>query len=132
MAKTVSKAAVRKAAESKLEKAVASWVVRRMDDYDGSAAGVFRDLFYGGCESGIVGDLVYYSDSVPFYEKHREDIWALALEQADDMGAGNVFAHLAGLNHHEPNTYDQIANFLAWYGFEEAARRLAGRLGLDD
>lgn len=127
----VSKAAVRRAAETGLQKAAAAWIVRRMDDYESGAEGVLKDLFYGGCVSGMVGELVYYADTAKFYEKHKEDIWALAIEQAEEFGNSNAFDFLKGLNLPAPGDYMQVANNLAWFGFEEAARQIANKLELD-
>lgn len=132
MTTKVTKQAVREAAQTKLEKAVAKWIAHKMDDYpDTGAEGVLKDLFYGGCSSGIVGGLVYYADTERFYRKHAGDIWGLAIAQADEQGLKSPFALLATCNHGEPEDYAQVANFLAWYGFEEAARVLASRLGID-
>lgn len=133
MSQTITKAAIRKAAESQLEKTIARWASRKADDYGGDVAGVFRDLFYGGCASGMVGGMVYYCDTVRFFEVHAQEILAMAHEQAEEMGHPNVFAFLADLQGAaDVNDYDQFANLLAWYGFEEAARRLAQRAGYED
>jgi hypothetical protein len=133
----INQKSVRDAAETKLEKAVAAWVCQRMPDYSGDAAGPFKDLFHSGCWSGIVGHLIYTVDCVKFYHKHAEDIWDLAGEQAGENCSkeANVFSFLAQVNNcsliQPPTGVDQIYNFLAWYGFEEAARKLAYRLELD-
>lgn len=132
----ITKAAIRKAAETKLEKAVAHWILDRADDYGGDPAGPLKDLFYGGCASGMVGELIATHDCVSFYERHQRDIWTLAIDQADAMGDANVFAMLgavaSGPNVGCMGDYDQVANFLAWFGFEETARILADRVGYED
>lgn len=124
-----TKKQVRAVAETKLEKAVAKWVTGRTEP-GYTVEQVFKDLFHGGCSSGIVGHLIYYDDTVAFYRKHEEDIWNLACDEADAQGE-NVFAFLARCGHDTPSDPDTVMNFLAWFGFEEAARRLAARLGLD-
>ena len=128
----VTKKAVKEAAKTQLEKAVAAWIVSHMDDYDGSAAGVLNDLWKGGCSSGIVGGLIYYKDTIPFAEKYLADILQIAVDQADEMGEKNCFALIGSLNGAE-NCGDsgQALNLLAWYGFEEAARIIAGRLEIE-
>src|SRR4051812_30514959 len=121
---TITKQTVTDAAQTKLQEAVAVWVVNRMDDYQDGAEGVLRDLFHGGCISGIVSELVHYSDTVAFYEQHQEDIWNLAIEQAEEAGHPNVFALIGTFNNADinPGDYSQVANLMAWYAFEEAAR----------
>jgi hypothetical protein len=128
----ITKSAIRKAAETALERHVASWIIGMADDYGNGPAGVIRDLQYGGCSSGMVSHLIYTSDCVRFYEKHRQDIWALACERAENMGESNVFSMLANCNHLDPADYDSVANFLAWFGFEEAARTISDRVGYED
>jgi len=126
-----TKKQVMSVAQTGLEKAVAEWLCDRADDYDGDPCGPLRDLFQGGCMSGMVSHLVYYCDTVPFYEQHKADIWALGIEQAEDFGNKNVFEFFAGLNVGnlgDLGDYNQVANGLAWYGFEEAARRIENAL----
>jgi hypothetical protein len=117
------------ASHSGLEKAVAKWINDRAGDYGGDPCGPLRDLLYGGCASGIVGGLVYYKDTTKFYADHKADIWELINERAEECGAKNPFEFLAGLNHGgNLGSVDEVENFLAWFGFEEAARTIAGRL----
>lgn len=133
MTANFTKAQVKKVAKTGLEKAVAKWLCDKADDYDGDPCGPMRDLFHGGCSSGMVGGLCYYTDTTKFYEKHKEDIWTLAIDRAEEYGSRNVFAFLSELNHNEPGDCSQVYNFLAWFGFEEAAREIERKLeNLDD
>jgi len=120
-------------AKTGLEKAVAEWLNERADDYDGDPCGPLRDLFQGGCASGMVGGLVYYKDTCKFYNDHKEDIWNLVNDRAEEMGSANPFEFLAGLNHGgNLGSVDQVENFLAWFAFEEAARNIESRLNADE
>lgn len=119
-----TKKQVKQVAVTPLQKAVARWLCDRADDYDGDPCGPLRDLFHGGCMSGMVSGLVYYQDTVRFYEKYKADIWLLGIEQAEEFGNKNVFEFFAGLNVGLLGDYDQVANGLAWFGFEEAARQI--------
>jgi hypothetical protein len=119
-------------AKTGLEKAVARWLNQRASDYDGDPCGPLRDLFHGGCQSGMVSGLVYYKDTCKFYRQHKADIWELILDRAEEYGSKNAFEFLAGLNHNEPGSVEQVENFLAWLGFEEAARNIESRLNSGD
>ena len=45
-----------------------------------------EDILEHGCVSGTVGSLVYYNDTMAFYEKHKEDINELLYESLEDTG----------------------------------------------
>src|SRR5699024_2730702 len=55
---------------------VIEWVESRTEDYD-NIEDIFNDLFTGGCESGIVTDLIYYDDTLNFYNKYENVIQIL-------------------------------------------------------
>ena len=52
---------------------VIEWVESRIKDYD-NIEDIFNDLFTGGCQSGVVTDLIYYDDTLSFYNKHEHEI----------------------------------------------------------
>ena len=52
-----------------LECNVAKWAKELAPGYNDGIAGVFHDLFYGGCQSGMVSHLIYYSDTIPFFRR---------------------------------------------------------------
>jgi hypothetical protein len=121
-------------AETPLERAVKDWVNQELDGGAQDAYGVFHDLFQGGCASGMVGELIYYTDTIPFFKRHKKEILTLAREQASDYGysVGQVLEGLNGWDKDDPLAEDtQNQNLLAWYGFEETARALANRAGIE-
>ena len=59
--------------EGTIKYEVIEWVESRIEDYD-NIEDIFNDLFTGGCESGIVTDLIYYDDTLNFYNKHKYEI----------------------------------------------------------
>lgn len=114
-----------------LERNVTRWANARAADYGNKLEGVFSDLFYGGCQSGMVGHLVYYKDTLAFYRKFRADIAAL-LSNMINQGVLESPAGLNGFDLADPlarETHNQ--NLLAWFGFEEAARNLCDRAGIE-
>ena len=119
--------------ETRLERAVAKWVRDKAVNYDnGDMRGPLKDLFYGGCSSGMVGHLVYYSDTTKFFRRYRADIQDLLRQAMDNCGFG--IDHVFGdkWNKDDPlAAEDSNQNLLAWFGFEEAARNLANRAGYD-
>jgi hypothetical protein len=122
------------AATTELEKAVANWVADLATDYDDyDCEGPFKDLFHGGCSTGVVGHLTYYRDTCAFYEQHKEEIWGLVCDQVENIGHKNVFQFLAELGGaNDVGSADQFENLMAWFGFEEAAQRLYDRLTAEE
>ena len=59
--------------ESPLTRRVCNYVIGRWGDYS-DKSGIFTDVLHYGCQSGIVGELIYYSDTVRFYKQYRQEI----------------------------------------------------------
>ena len=83
------------------------------------------DLLQYGCQSGMVGSLVYYSDTVAFYDRHREEIDAMLAEMVDDTGLQPADLFGEKWDKSDPLARGDLnRNLLAWFGFEETARRI--------
>jgi hypothetical protein len=105
-----------------LEHAVASIINDHLDENnDYSLKDFIKDLGYGGCVSGMIGELIYYSDTKEFYINHQDEIEELIQDFMLEVGSEFV-AKL-----HE-GTY---SNNAAWYAFEETSFRIASNLGVD-
>ncbi|MBU6231368.1 hypothetical protein KGP36_01765 [Patescibacteria group bacterium] len=121
-------------AKTRLERHVQKWLNERAKDYpDDGVQGVLKDLFHGGCESGIVSHLIYYTDTVKFFQTHRREISEL-LAEAEISGGWCNPAHMFGEKWDKADPLaqeDQNRNLLAWFGFEETARRLAERNNIE-
>jgi hypothetical protein len=121
--------------ESALETACAKIIASHADGsgYENGATGWLTDLAKGGCESGMVGELVYYRETCAFYETHKADINALLANMLDDMGAKSAAELFADKwDAEDPLALDvQNQNLLAWFAFEETARLIASRLDIE-
>lgn len=71
----------------------------------------FIDLDKGGCGAGVTG-LTTYVQNEAFFDKYYEQIEELRVENRVLICGG-------------------IKNHFAWFGFEEAARILAEKLGIE-
>jgi len=118
-------------AENDLEQNVKEWINSEAGERDGDDAAeqVLRELLEHGCQSGIVGHLIYTPDCVEFYRAHQREIDRMLNETCQDCGCqpGDLFER-AGWDKEDPLAReDQNQNILAWFGFEESARALADR-----
>ena len=90
------------------------------------------DILQHGCVSGIVGRLVYYKDTVAFYEQYESDIWDLLENTRQSLGDKTILQTIAGLNGAENvGSGDQFKNLLAWFAYEETIHVIADELGLE-
>ena len=117
-----------------LQTDVATWLLDSGADYENGAEGALGDLMYGGCQSGIVGTLVYYSDTTAYFQQHREAIEQLLTEAIDAMGCDGPRGLFGDKWDHEdmfPPRKSPNQNLLAWFAFEETARSLGDSAGYD-
>jgi len=118
--------------ETRLEKVARCWLNRQGQNYDDGAQGAMKDLAQGGCVSGIVGELCYYADTLKFYRRHSKDINDLLVAMVDDTGMSVPARFGDKWDDADPLAMDRFnQNLLAWFGFEEAARCVASRAGLE-
>lgn len=116
-----------KFATNRLERVALRWM-----NASGDAESAYKDLAHGGCASGTVGDLCYYTDTVKFYKRHKAEINALLKDMLNDVGGSPAELFGDKWDQDDPlatDTYNQ--NLLAWFGFEEAARNVANRAGIE-
>lgn len=116
---------IKASTDNKLTKNVCDYVIDKWSEYDNKKA-IFTDVLKYGCQSGIVGSLVYYSDTVKFYQKYQEEINTILYELMEDCGITSP-KDIFGTKWDEGDPlayYDYNQNLLAWFGFEETLRNI--------
>jgi len=109
---------------TELEQVVYDWVVDQTGYHD-SEESVIDDLLRGGCQSGMVNGLICYADTVAFYTKHSKEINSLLYDLLDGFGGSLVDLFGDKWDATDPLALDRFnQNLLAWFGFEETARKL--------
>jgi hypothetical protein len=120
--------------ETKLQRVVRYWLNNHGHNYGDGWRGAYSDLRHGGCQSGIVGQLIYYTDTTRFYRRYHAEIAGLLKEMMDGTGVGDL-KELFGENWdaEDPLANEDLnQNLLAWFGFEETARNIALANGYED
>lgn len=121
-----------------LEQEVQRIVNNNIEDYDKEETKkFFEDLAQHGCGSGMIGDLIYYRDTVAFYERHQEEIDQMVDEMSKETGQQPIDM----FNQHMIDRDDPLfrgdinknilKDILAWFAFEEVARNLAIEAGYE-
>ena len=111
-----------------LREDAAAWLLYKGCDYERGVFGAADDLSYGGCQSGIVRHLIYYTDTVAFFKRHRKEIEKMLLADMQECGASAWPELFRARDVDFADMFcrrTQNRNLLAWYGFESAARSLA-------
>ena len=106
--------------ETPLEKNVRIWANNKVKESgykDWQSA--FRDLFYGGVESGIVNHLIYSVDCQKFVKKYLIEIIEVIAEYENETGEPFFAKRNISID------------LLAWAGFELAARKIADQNDYD-
>lgn len=102
-----------------------------MNDYiddDTYECDVFMsDLMSGGCQSGMISELVYYEDTLNFYNKHKSLINTLLNETMKEYGVSSPSEVFGDKWDDEDPLCQETTNqnLLAWFAFESTAYSLA-------
>lgn len=84
-----------------------------------------EDLQKHDCQSGMIGSLIYYSDTENFYNKYKEEISSLANEIIESTGYNSLFDLIPNLNKEDQLMLESHnKNILAWFGFEGTTNKL--------
>ena len=108
---------------------IENWDSSRDDDDNKS---ILTDILENGCESGACSDLIYYSDTLKFYNDYEGEINYLLSNLLDDFGYKSP-AELFGdkWDNTDPLACaDENKNLLAWFGFEETLRDIASNFNI--
>lgn len=120
-------------ATDKLQNHVKEWLEEQAENYYNGIEGVIKDLMYGGCQSGMVTNLIYNNDTVEFYKQYRDEIDNLLKDTLEEYGY-SCPAELFGNKWDKEDLFARDhfnQNRLAWFGFEETARNLCLEAGIE-
>ena len=108
-----------------LQKRVCNYVIDEWSNYD-DKKNIFTDILHYGCQSGMVGFLIWYSDTVRFYKQYKSEIDEMLYQLMYETGIYSL-PELFGdkWDKEDPlGNSDFNMNLLAWFGFEETLRKI--------
>lgn len=83
-----------------------------------------RDIANHGADAGYP-HITYTSDTVKIFDRFADEIWEMAVEEADAMGCKNVAEMIAGFGRADMlSSYDTFRNLMVWYACETLAREM--------
>lgn len=102
---------------NRLQKAVYRIMIADAEKYS-NLDGMESDYSHG-CASGIIGELIYYKDTIAWYKRYREEISKLL------VWCGYSVKDIRGFDEEDPLCLDiNNQNLLAWFSFEATASEL--------
>lgn len=113
---------------STLSREVFEDVLNNSSNYDGTLRermqAFCKEVLTYGCVSGIVGSMIYYSDTVPFFERNADEIAYLVDELCNSTGESleDLFEDFDTEDRLIRDVYNK--NLLAWFGYEETCAKL--------
>ena len=115
---------------TQLQKAVIDYILNYYST-DEEIKSFVGDLLQYGCQSGMINDLVYYSDTIKFYDTYEDDIEDLITNFMEDLGIESRPLFIESLNGSAENM-TQEKNLLSWFAFEETAKSLNDELKINE
>jgi hypothetical protein len=123
---------IKKESNNKLEKKVINILLSRKNDYE-CITSYMKEICDHGCSSGIVGELIYYNDTLAFFTKYKNEINLLLKNSMDDLGIYNL-KEFFGKNYDDSDpllSETHNKNLLAWYAMEETTRQLFYKMNIE-
>lgn len=118
---------------TELEKETLELIVSNAVDYD-SFEKFLDELLTYGCVSGYITELVFYNQTADFTRRHAQEINELVYAELSMTGFDSP-AQLFGDKWDKEDTLcldNNNRNLLAWFVFEETARKIGTTLNLEE
>ena len=98
---------------------------------------LITDVATHGCSGGTISDLIYYEDTVKFYDDHQEEIWEELRNMSENMGFSIPFILSDFKGAKNVDSDHTFKNLLAWWICEHVAQRISneredGSRGMDN
>jgi hypothetical protein len=93
------------------------WFKENLSDYA-------KDIAEHGADAGYP-HITYTRDCCRIFDQFADQIWEMAVEDAEEFGNKNVAEMIAGFNRADMlDSWDQFRNLMVWYACEKVAREL--------
>ena len=86
---------------------------------------LITDVATHGCSGGTISDLIYYEDTVKFYNDHEDEIWEELENTSENLGYNIVYMISTFKGSQHISDLKTFKNLLAWWICEHIARRIS-------
>jgi len=86
-----------------------------------------------GCQSGMISELIYYSDTLKWYKKYKKEIIKMLQDTMSDLGVKSPSEVFGSKWDDDDYLIEDTSNqnLLAWFSFEETVRNLGYQIGME-
>ena len=85
---------------------------------------LISDVATHGCSGGTISELIYYDDTVKFYNKHEAEIWDELNNTAENLGETIPFMISNFRGCKNVDSAETFKNLLSWWVCEVIAQRI--------
>jgi|TARA_B110000259_G_scaffold188284_1_gene246217 hypothetical protein len=96
---------------------ITDWVTRNL------SKGTIKEVVQHGCVSGVVSELIYYSDTAAFHDEHQDEIWDMLNQYSTDNDEDPIMHIVSNMNANITSMM-QLKNQLTWWAVEEVCYEL--------
>jgi len=93
------------------------WLEENSEGYDEGSSGLAAEIVEHGVNSGYP-ELTYYSDTTKLYAEHKEGIWEILGQQADDEGTDVLTIISRNFSGGAPYEAGEFENAMVWVAVE--------------
>ena len=86
---------------------------------------LITDVATHGCSGGTISELIYYEDTVKFYNDHEDEIWDELSNMAEDLNQSIPFMISNFRGCKNIDNAKTFKNFLTWWICEKIAQRIS-------
>ena len=79
-----------------------------------------EDVYKQGCSSGVVSELIYYTDTSKFHDEHEEEIWDRLYQTAEEYD-WSVLYFIDSLDGDSVRSLRELKNLVVWWVIEQEA-----------
>lgn len=95
---------------------IRAWVKNHLSKSD------LRDINSHGADSGF-GGITYTSDCVRLFDRYADEIWNMAVNEAEEMDCRNICEMISQFNRTDMlQSWDTFRNLMLWFAVETIAR----------
>ena len=99
---------------------IKEWLLTQEKE-EGRGSTLVKDVANHGCQGGVPG-IIYYKDTLPFYQHHEEEIWQLLEDYAEQEGLKLVDKMAQVCK--DAGSLRTVKNTLVWWAVEVRAQEL--------
>ena len=98
------------------------WLIEQYAEDGNTGYNTLRDIAEHGADAGF-GGLIYTSECRELFDRYGDEIWTMAVDDAESQGFANVAEMIAGFSRSDMlSDLDSFKNLMVWYAAEAIAR----------